>query len=155
MLCAENTKICPLGSYYKKIIVVPRVVLFTVGSVPVEGTEQRVTVVLVMQMREIDRGSFGKIFKSTYEGRTVAVKQLANQGPSTLKAKMRELLLELRVLVRIEHPNIVKFYGTATDFNKAQSQNKQPYVGKHLYFTTIEPQLCCNASLNVSHMPLV
>jgi hypothetical protein len=95
-------------------------------------------------MREIDRGSFGKIFKSTYEGRTVAVKQLANHGPSTLKAKMRELLLELRVLVRIEHPNIVKFYGTATDFNKSQAQNKQPYVGE-LFQAMFLPRPLCKA----------
>lgn len=80
-------------------------------------------------MREIDRGSFGKIFKSQYTGKTVAVKQLANHGPATIKAKMRELLLELRVLVRIDHPNVVKFHGTATDFNKTQAHLKQPYVG--------------------------
>ena len=33
---------------------------------------------------------------------------------------MRELLLELSVLVRIRHPNIVTFWGTAADFPVAQ-----------------------------------
>lgn len=79
-------------------------------------------------MTEIDRGSFGKIFVSRYNGEAVAVKQLGSGGPCTLKSKMREILLELRVLVRIEHPNVVKFHGTATDFNVATT-GRQPYVG--------------------------
>ena len=117
----------PLRSQFVSSVIAP------ILAVVVPHTCKRGTAIDILhaQMREIDRGSFGKIFKSTYEGRTVAVKQLANQGPSTLKAKMRELLLELRVLVRIEHANIVKFYGTATDFSKAQA-NKQPYVGELL-----------------------
>mmetsp|Transcript_38647 Transcript_38647/g.90123 ORF Transcript_38647/g.90123 Transcript_38647/m.90123 type:complete len:480 (+) Transcript_38647:206-1645(+) len=79
-------------------------------------------------MREIDRGSFGKIFVSKLGGDCVAVKQLGTSGQSALKAKMRELLLELRVLVRITHPYVVKFHGTATDFNQSRP-GRQPYVG--------------------------
>jgi len=35
---------------------------------------------------------------------------------SQIKGKMCELLLEMSVLVRIRHPNIVTFWGTAADF---------------------------------------
>ena len=79
-------------------------------------------------MQEIDRGSFGKIFVSKLGGERVAVKQLGTSGQSALKAKMRELLLELRVLVRISHPYVVKFHGTATDFAVSRP-GRQPYVG--------------------------
>mmetsp|Transcript_31880 Transcript_31880/g.62229 ORF Transcript_31880/g.62229 Transcript_31880/m.62229 type:complete len:459 (+) Transcript_31880:221-1597(+) len=83
----------------------------------------------LLGMIEIDRGSFGKIFMSKLGSEKVAVKQLGQgSGQSTLKAKMRELLLELRVLVRIQHPNVVKFHGTATDFNQCRP-GRQPYVG--------------------------
>ena len=59
----------------------------------------------------------------------VAVKQISNKpGDSTIKSKMRELLLELRVLVRVRHPNVVTFWGTATEFPSADSHS-QPYIG--------------------------
>ena len=51
--------------------------------------------------------------------------RFAMQDGSQIKAKMRELLLELSVLVRIRHPNIVTFWGTAADFPPAG----KPYIG--------------------------
>ena len=60
----------------------------------------------------------------------MAVKQISNKpGDSTIKSKMRELLLELRVLVRVRHPNVVTFWGTATEFPSAESAQTQPYIG--------------------------
>ena len=79
------------------------------------------------KMTAIDRGMFGQIFKSTFEGEQVAVKRLGDSSPASFKQKMRELLLELRVLTRISHPNIVHFYGTAADF--VVLENGGPYVG--------------------------
>jgi serine/threonine protein kinase len=93
-------------------------------------------------MKEIDSGSFGKIYASSYDGVPVAVKQISNKpGDSTIKSKMRELLLELRVLVRVRHPNVVTFWGTATEFPAAENPHSQPYIG--LVF-----ELCEKKSLN-------
>lgn len=79
-------------------------------------------------LKEIDSGSFGKIYSTTYDGVPVAVKQISNKpGDATIKSKMRELLLELRVLVRVRHPNVVTFWGTATEF--PSDNHSQPYIG--------------------------
>ena len=81
-------------------------------------------------LKEIDSGSFGKIYSTSYDGVPVAVKQISNKpGDSTIKSKMRELLLELRVLVRVRHPNVVTFWGTATEFPGAENAHSQPYIG--------------------------
>lgn len=42
---------------------------------------------------------------------------------------MRELLLELSVLVRIRHPNIVTFWGTAANFPVHPQASDKPYIG--------------------------
>ena len=75
--------------------------------------------------RQLDQGSFGLIYSAAYDGSAVAVKQCSSDG-SQIKTKMRELLLELSVLVRIRHPNIVTFWGTAADFPFSQGK---PYIG--------------------------
>mmetsp|Transcript_33466 Transcript_33466/g.53893 ORF Transcript_33466/g.53893 Transcript_33466/m.53893 type:complete len:436 (-) Transcript_33466:293-1600(-) len=75
--------------------------------------------------RQLDQGSFGMIYSAAYDGSSVAVKQCSSDG-SQIKGKMRELLLELSVLVRIRHPNIVTFWGTAADFPLAPGK---PYIG--------------------------
>mmetsp|Transcript_10124 Transcript_10124/g.24954 ORF Transcript_10124/g.24954 Transcript_10124/m.24954 type:complete len:604 (+) Transcript_10124:217-2028(+) len=82
---------------------------------------------MLTKMQAIDRGMFGTIFKSTLGGKSVAVKQLGDSSPNSFKQRMRELLLELRVLTRLSHPNIVKFYGTAADFTTLHHGG--PYVG--------------------------
>jgi serine/threonine protein kinase len=82
---------------------------------------------MLSAMQAIDRGMFGTIFKSSLGGKVVAVKQLGDSSPSSFKQRMRELLLELRVLTRLSHPNIVKFYGTAADFTTLHHGG--PYVG--------------------------
>jgi len=94
------------------------------------------------RLREIDAGSFGKIYATTYDGCDVAVKQISNTAGSGIKAKMRELLLELRVLVRVRHPNVVTFWGTATEF-PAENSDGEPYMG--LVF-----ELCPRASLHTA-----
>jgi serine/threonine protein kinase len=55
---------------------------------------------------------------------------------------MRELLLELRVLVRVRHPNVVTFWGTATDFPE-ENDGRQAYLG--LVF-----ELCPRGSLHTA-----
>ena len=72
---------------------------------------------------QIDKGSFGKIYRCDYDGTEVAVKEIgqSSDGQCNIKTKMRELLLELRVLVQIRHPNLVGFWGTALDFPTTSS----------------------------------
>jgi serine/threonine protein kinase len=74
---------------------------------------------------QIDSGSFGKIYRCDYDGTEVAVKEIgqSNDGQCNIRVKMRELLLELRVLVQIRHPNIVGYWGTALDFPTTSSRH--------------------------------
>ena len=45
------------------------------------------------------------------------------------QTKLREMLLELTVLVRIRHPNVVTFWGTATHFPAADDPAQDPFIG--------------------------
>mmetsp|Transcript_26427 Transcript_26427/g.51506 ORF Transcript_26427/g.51506 Transcript_26427/m.51506 type:complete len:470 (+) Transcript_26427:207-1616(+) len=83
----------------------------------------------ISNLRALDQGSFGQIYSGVYDGSAVAVKQCSSDG-SQIQLKMRELLLELSVLVRIRHPNIVTFWGTAANFptHPGAADNK-PYIG--------------------------
>lgn len=75
---------------------------------------------LLLDWTQIDNGSFGKIYKCRYFGTEVAVKEIGQKDTqSVLKTRMRELFLELRVLVIVDHPRIVEFLGTAMDFPKS------------------------------------
>lgn len=80
----------------------------------------------ISRFQQLDQGSFGMIYSASYEGSAVAVKQCSSDG-SQIKSKMRELLLELSVLVRIRHPNVVTFWGTAADF--PPTPGGKPYIG--------------------------
>jgi len=85
----------------------------------------------VTQYQELDRGSFGTIYKALYDGAPVAVKQLSSDG-SQIQSKMREVVLELQVLGKVfpGHPNVVAFWGTASSFPTARQQPAaKPYVG--------------------------
>ena len=76
---------------------------------------------------EIDRGSFGKIFRSSYDGCPVAIKEMSKDGTSALVSSMREILLELRNLVQIRHPFIVTYWGVAVEF--PDTSEGEPYFG--------------------------
>ena len=72
---------------------------------------------LLFNWTEIDNGSFGKIYKCLYSGTEVAVKEIGRKDSQcVLKTRMRELFLELRVLVQLDHPRVVQFLGTAMEF---------------------------------------
>ena len=63
---------------------------------------------------QIDSGSFGKIYRSTYKNSDVAVKEIAQA--SSLKSKMKDISYELDALVLCDHPNVVHFHGAALEF---------------------------------------
>jgi len=82
----------------------------------------------VESSRAIDQGSFAKVYSATYDGCPVAVKIIATPGQThNIKAKMRELLLELSILVRVRHPNVVTFWGTTAHFPRGQGE-AEPFI---------------------------
>eukprot|EP00283_Hemiselmis_rufescens_P023396 CAMPEP_0173458706 /NCGR_PEP_ID=MMETSP1357-20121228/60075_1 /TAXON_ID=77926 /ORGANISM="Hemiselmis rufescens, Strain PCC563" /LENGTH=434 /DNA_ID=CAMNT_0014426099 /DNA_START=91 /DNA_END=1391 /DNA_ORIENTATION=+ len=81
---------------------------------------------------KLAEGSFGTIFKATYKGEKVAVKRIIKDasGAKSNPQRMREVLLEVSVNHRINHPNIVKFLGTAAHFpQNAKSTNDGVFLG--------------------------
>ncbi|GMF31688.1 unnamed protein product [Phytophthora lilii] len=52
----------------------------------------------------ISRGAFGKVFKGTYNGQTVAVKTMAD---------VEVFIKEIKMAATMNHPNIVQFVGVA------------------------------------------
>ncbi|EKX50879.1 hypothetical protein GUITHDRAFT_134974 [Guillardia theta CCMP2712] len=82
----------------------------------------------VESSRAIDQGSFAKVYSATYDGCPVAVKIIATPGQThNIKAKMRELLLELSILVRVRHPNVVTFWGTTAHFPRGHGE-AEPFI---------------------------
>eukprot|EP00884_Botryococcus_braunii_P011890 jgi/Botrbrau1/20701/Bobra.0058s0030.1 len=60
--------------------------------------------------RKVGQGRFGRVFKATWLGTTVAVKQLRYISDAAL----RDYKAELNVLQKIHHPNAVQFLGAVT-----------------------------------------
>ncbi|KAG2492559.1 hypothetical protein HYH03_009221 [Edaphochlamys debaryana] len=60
----------------------------------------------------LGKGSFGRVYEGTYQGRLVAVKQLLEGpcefSPGAARSAQETYLQELEVLGRCDHPNIVK-----------------------------------------------
>eukprot|EP00282_Hemiselmis_andersenii_P005949 CAMPEP_0114142410 /NCGR_PEP_ID=MMETSP0043_2-20121206/18432_1 /TAXON_ID=464988 /ORGANISM="Hemiselmis andersenii, Strain CCMP644" /LENGTH=462 /DNA_ID=CAMNT_0001236627 /DNA_START=144 /DNA_END=1529 /DNA_ORIENTATION=+ len=81
---------------------------------------------------KLAEGSFGTIFKATYKGEKVAVKRIIKDasGAKSNPQRMREVLLEVSVNQKINHPNIVKYLGTAAHFpQNAKSTNDGIFLG--------------------------
>eukprot|EP01119_Soliformovum_irregulare_P007838 TRINITY_DN2036_c0_g1_i2.p1 TRINITY_DN2036_c0_g1~~TRINITY_DN2036_c0_g1_i2.p1 ORF type:complete len:737 (-),score=215.94 TRINITY_DN2036_c0_g1_i2:67-2277(-) len=70
--------------------------------------------------KEIGSGSFGKVFKGTYFGTEVAIKQLLNPEDNLIKKYVQR---ELSTLRNLRHPNVVQFMGLAK-------------VGKEIFLVT-------------------
>ena len=70
------------------------------------------------------------------------------------QTKLREMLLELTVLVRIRHPNVVTFWGTATHFPGPDDAAQDPFIG--LVFELCKAaSLCLCLSVCLSPLPSV
>uniref|UniRef100_A0A3B3CX03 Mitogen-activated protein kinase kinase kinase 7 n=1 Tax=Oryzias melastigma TaxID=30732 RepID=A0A3B3CX03_ORYME len=54
----------------------------------------------------VGRGTFGVVFKAVWKGKVVAIKSIESD------AERSAFLVELRQLSRVNHPNIVKLYGS-------------------------------------------
>ncbi|PAV59013.1 hypothetical protein WR25_12855 [Diploscapter pachys] len=62
----------------------------------------------------IGSGSFGKVYKGTYRGRTVAIKRYRAMAFGC-KSETDMLCREVSILSRLSHPNIISFVGAALD----------------------------------------
>ncbi|CAD6185712.1 unnamed protein product [Caenorhabditis auriculariae] len=62
----------------------------------------------------IGSGSFGKVYKGTYRGRTVAVKRYRAMAFGC-KSETDMLCREVSILSRLAHPNVVAFVGASLD----------------------------------------
>uniref|UniRef100_A0A3Q3J5M6 Protein kinase domain-containing protein n=1 Tax=Monopterus albus TaxID=43700 RepID=A0A3Q3J5M6_MONAL len=54
----------------------------------------------------VGRGTFGVVFKAKWKGKDVAIKTIESEN------ERNAFLVELRQLSRVNHPNIVKLYGS-------------------------------------------
>ena len=72
----------------------------------------------IKNAKKIGEGSFGTIFKAEYKGRQVAVKRIIKDagGAKSNPQRMREVLLEVSVNLKVDHPNVVSYLGTAAHF---------------------------------------
>ena len=96
-----------------------------------------------LRLRErLAGGGFAEVFRGTWNGTTVAVKQLLQRGPDVV-TRLRE---EVHVLSRLRHPNLLLFMGwcpepplIATEFMKRGSlhnilrKNKGPLDGPRMH----------------------
>uniref|UniRef100_A0A665WD33 Mitogen-activated protein kinase kinase kinase 7 n=1 Tax=Echeneis naucrates TaxID=173247 RepID=A0A665WD33_ECHNA len=57
-------------------------------------------------MEAVGRGTFGVVFKAIWKGKDVAIKTIESEN------ERNAFLVELRQLSRVNHPNIVKLYGS-------------------------------------------
>ena len=71
----------------------------------------------VQGAREIAKGSFGTIYKASYNNREVAVKRINKDAAKPLAAKMREAYLELNVMNDLSHPNVIQLIGVSAQFS--------------------------------------
>lgn len=82
-------------------------------------------------MTPIGSGSFGIVFRSTYNGYNIAVKCISNihnkyhEGQQSA-SRIREVVMEIQILSQLSHPNIVSFFGTCVEL---AGSSPMPWVG--------------------------
>lgn len=81
----------------------------------------------------LGKGGYGQVFKCMHrlDGMTYAIKQIVvspariNKIQSKGQTELDEVLKELRTVARLEHPNIVRYYGGWLEFTKNEEASFQ------------------------------
>ena len=67
-------------------------------------------------MKKIGRGGFGEVYACLWHGKPVAFKQLLHQNMS--RKCQEQFEREIKILVALDHPNIVKMFGAVVEEEK-------------------------------------
>ncbi|VDN44411.1 unnamed protein product [Gongylonema pulchrum] len=62
----------------------------------------------------IGSGSFGKVYKGTYRGKTVAIKRYRAVAFGS-KSEVDMFCREVSILSKLQHPNVITFVGACLD----------------------------------------
>lgn len=85
---------------------------FPVGTIPVlSQPEKDMTISMFSNMKHLADGSNSNIYLANYKGKAVIIKQLMADVKDDYVA-CQELDIEHGLLARINHPNIIKLYGS-------------------------------------------
>uniref|UniRef100_A0A4W5MMU3 Protein kinase domain-containing protein n=1 Tax=Hucho hucho TaxID=62062 RepID=A0A4W5MMU3_9TELE len=79
----------------------------------------------------VGRGTFGVVFKAKWKGKDVAIKTIESES------ERKAFVVELRQLSRVNHPNIVKLYGSCHNpvcLVMEYAEGGSLYNGKKLLF---------------------
>ena len=69
----------------------------------------------IRKVKLIGRGKFGKVYKSLWREKEVAVKVLNNKKSGTIdSAVLSEFAQEVRIMCDLRHPNVLLFIGACT-----------------------------------------
>ncbi|RIB19843.1 kinase-like domain-containing protein [Gigaspora rosea] len=103
-------------------------------------------------LNQIGRGAFSNVFSAVFQGKKYALKQVHSKN---LHLGDKTIIRELKVLNRVDHPNVIKFYGiskadggTLRDFLKGKQQDG---IFKILWVDVIRIAMDIASGLNYMH----
>ena len=76
----------------------------------------------------IGAGGFGEVYKCNYNGKMVAVKTLQHCEPENRQSMMAEFLVEMKLMSKLKHPNIVSFIGACVHSPNLDIMNHPAYI---------------------------
>jgi serine/threonine protein kinase len=88
---------------------------------------------------ELGRGSFGVVYRASWQGTEVAVKGLRTGGALLARQELAALLAEAATLALLRHPNVVGFLGVCLD-SPAEPMLVTEFVGGGSLEERISPQ---------------
>ncbi|KAG6420091.1 hypothetical protein SASPL_116608 [Salvia splendens] len=91
----------------------------------------------------VAQGTYGIVYRSTYDGRDVAVKVLDWEDGTKTAAEAAEIRAsfkqEVSVWHKLDHPNVTSFIGASMGVSQLKVPPKNPSEG----YTNLPPRACC------------